>query len=45
MMGWLRMRPGSVIGEQQRYLCDMERLINKAKAAKRAAACSKSPTD
>ena len=25
-MGWLRvMRPGSVIGEQQHYLCDVER--------------------
>jgi cell division cycle 14 len=35
-MGWLRIvRPGSVIGEQQRYLCDMERLINKAAAAPR----------
>ena len=27
-MGWLRvMRPGSVIGEQQHYLCEMERVM------------------
>eukprot|EP00291_Cryptomonas_curvata_P017336 CAMPEP_0172161582 /NCGR_PEP_ID=MMETSP1050-20130122/6205_1 /TAXON_ID=233186 /ORGANISM="Cryptomonas curvata, Strain CCAP979/52" /LENGTH=324 /DNA_ID=CAMNT_0012831495 /DNA_START=143 /DNA_END=1114 /DNA_ORIENTATION=- len=44
-IGWLRIvRPGSVIGEQQRYLCDMERLINKAAYAMTgtAAAHSKS---
>jgi hypothetical protein len=33
-MGWLRiMRPGSVIGEQQQYLCDVERRLSAAAAA------------
>ena len=32
-MGWLRIvRPGSVIGEQQRYLCDMEPAIARIRA-------------
>ena len=31
-MGWLRiMRPGSVIGEQQHYLCDVERCLANSK--------------
>ena len=31
-MGWLRvMRPGSVIGEQQHYLCAMERVMARAR--------------
>ncbi len=41
-MGWLRIvRPGSVIGigEQQRYPCDMARLINNAAAAPRQQPC------
>ena len=33
-MGWLRVvRPGSVIGEQQRYLCEMEGPMRRAGAA------------
>jgi cell division cycle 14 len=33
-MGWLRlMRPGSVIGEQQHYLCAIERLLHDPPAA------------
>ena len=33
-MGWLRiMRPGSVIGEQQRYLCDVEKIMCNARAS------------
>jgi cell division cycle 14 len=30
-MGWLRIvRPGSVIGEQQRFLCELERMLRRA---------------
>ena len=36
-MGWLRiMRPGSVIGEQQHYLCEVERLLSEAKKNRNA---------
>ena len=36
-MGWLRiMRPGSVIGVQQRYLCIMEAISSKADSAQAA---------
>ena len=44
-MGWLRiMRPGSVIGEQQHYLCDLERYISGSEHSGchpvRSASCS-----
>ena len=36
-MGWLRiMRPGSVIGEQQHFLCTVQRLRERPAAARRA---------
>ena len=36
-MGWLRvMRPGSVIGDQQRFLCTVERIRDQRSAARRA---------
>ena len=35
-MGWLRiMRPGSVIGEQQHFLCSMERLLTRKSSSSR----------
>jgi cell division cycle 14 len=35
-MGWLRIvRPGSVIGEQQRFLCELERMLRRACTANR----------
>ena len=38
-MGWLRiMRPGSVIGEQQQYLCDIDVVLCAARAARAAGA-------
>jgi cell division cycle 14 len=37
-MGWLRlMRPGSVIGEQQRFLCTVQRIREEKAAARRRA--------
>ena len=44
-MGWLRiMRPGSVIGVQQRFLCEIEPLLPEALEIMRAAAAnSRSP--
>ena len=44
-MGWLRvMRPGSVIGEQQQYLCDLERRLadsdHSGRHPARTASCS-----
>ncbi len=34
VMGWLRgKRPGSVIGEQQHYLCEVERDLRERRAA------------
>ena len=37
-MGWLRlMRPGSVIGEQQGFLCTVQRIREEKAAARRAA--------
>ena len=43
-MGWLRiMRPGSVIGEQQDYLCAVEREIAAALAATAASRCGVLP--
>jgi cell division cycle 14 len=43
-MGWLRiMRPGSVIGEQQDYLCAVEREIAAALAAAAASRCGVLP--
>ena len=37
-MGWLRlMRPGSVIGEQQRFLCTVQRIREDTAATRRAA--------
>jgi cell division cycle 14 len=37
-MGWLRvMRPGSVIGEQQHYLCEVERGVQARRTAGRGA--------
>ena len=38
-MGWLRvMRPGSVIGEQQHYLCEVERLLSAARRSRETSA-------
>ena len=43
-VGWLRiMRPGSVIGDQQRYLCDVERAVREADAAAAAASDGGAP--
>jgi cell division cycle 14 len=45
-MGWLRLlRPGSVIGEQQRFLCTVERIRDERAAARRRAALSVSAPD
>ena len=46
-MGWLRiMRPGSVIGDQQHYLCEVERRLESATATRSpttAATATRSP--
>jgi cell division cycle 14 len=40
-MGWLRiMRPGSVVGAQQRYLCEAEAALGRRRAAAAAAAAA-----
>ena len=43
-MGWLRiMRPGSVIGDQQHYLCEVERRLESAATAATATRLSARP--